>query len=57
MGISLKQLEIYKVNLENQLNYLRQKRIQTEKQTLMVQGVIMWISQRIDELREEKHDG
>ena len=57
MGISMKQLEIYKVNLENQLNYLRQKRIQTEKQTLMVQGVIMWISQRIDELREEKHDG
>ena len=57
MGISLKQLEIYKVNLENQLNYLRQKRIQTEKQTLMVQGVIMWISQRIDKLREEKHDG
>ena len=54
-GLSLRQLEVYKINLENQLSQFIQQKTQKEKQILMAKGAIMWVSQRIDEIKEEKH--
>ena len=56
MGLTLKQLEIYKFNLQNQANLLLKEKTEKEKQILMVKGAIMWVSQRISELKEEKRD-
>jgi len=56
MGITRRQLEIYKRNLQNQFNQLVKEKTEKEKQILMVKGATIWVSQRIDELKEEKRD-